>query len=218
MLRKITRPEIEQLIKSLDTRAKTFSEEDFNFVIDMGYAELGTFNHLFYNEEVIDLRPQYEAGELRFSLDIEEDVSFIYDLYLSKNDPEFDTLDGQDKERSKKAIYKDSRYPGRVHVNLNEADDTYEVAVLKYSFTPQSTTEEIYIDQPTYLAMRDAFGCALYNKLNDVERESQKRASLARTANSVIPKYPEDYIIPKDNDKSESRGRVYRRAMFSGLL
>lgn len=218
MLRQITRTEIETLIKNLDTRAKTFTSDEFDYVINMGYAELSTFNHLFYNEEIVSLADQYEAGELSFVMDIEEDVAFIYDLYLAKESSDESLLDGIKKERTKRAIYKDERYAGRVHVNLDNADTSYENAVIKYSFTPRATSEHLYIDQQTYLALRDAFSCSLYNKLGDVERESQKRASLARTARAVIPKYPQDYIIPNDTRESETEGRIYKRSMFSGLL
>ena len=214
MIREITKQEIIEIIKTLDTRTKTLTVEDFDYVLNMGYAELGTFEHVFYNEEVVDLRPQYDAGELKFAFDIVEDVVFIYDLYLAKYKTDAGLHD-MDKDRSKRVVYKDPRYVGRVHVDLTDERENWENVVVKYSFTPQATTEKVYIDQPTLLAMRDAFGCALYNRLGDVQKETQKRASLNRTAKAIVNKIPTDLIIP--NEPKEVEGRISNRQIFSGF-
>ena len=222
MLRQITRAEVIKLITTLDKRTESFDDDDFNYVMDMGYAELGTVAHPFENEEVVPMSTYYDAGELKLTLDIEDDVAYVYDLYLTVEGLTDVTTytNGIMKLRDENYIWKDSRQIGRVHVDLNNVNYDRNVGpvkidncIIKYAYTPTHTTENIYIDQPTYLAMRDAFGCALYNRLNDVERESQKRASLARTAAAILPSYPNDYRIPEDSNVVPE-GRVYIRSVF----
>ena len=220
MLRQITRAEVVKMISTLEnTRTAKFTEDDYNYVIDMGYAELATVNHVFYNEEVVSMDEYYASGELKISLEVEDDVAFVYDLYLTREDKSSDIFShGIEKVRNTNAIYKDNRQTGMFHIDLSKVKDgKVDNAIIKYAFTPEATTEIIYIDQQTYLAMRDAFGCALYNRLNDVEREAQKRASLQRTAKAILPTYPNDYIIPEEGTDSMDEGRVSVRAMFSGL-
>ncbi len=228
MLRKITRSEIITLIKNFDKRTETFTDEDYNYVMDMGYAELATIVHAFTNEEVVSLKPFYEAGENKFTIDVEEDVAYVYDLYLTiENLTNLDLYKhGIKKLTDENIVYKDSRMVGRVHVDLTNMDkETYpEIVegtpannlVIKYAYTPTSTTEDIYIDQPTYLAMRDAFGAALYNRLNDVERESQKRASLQRTGLAIVPQLPNDFRIIGDSDIADE-GLIVARSVFKGF-
>jgi hypothetical protein len=220
MLRPFTRAEVIKMISTLDVRTKEFTDEDYNYVMNMGYAELATVTHAFYNEEVVALKDYYENDESKITLDITEDVAFIYDLYV--------TIEGQEdielfkhgirKIRDENIVYKDSRAIGRVHIDLANHKEPYPLdnAVIKYAFTPRDTTEVIYIDQPTMLAMRDAFGCALYNRLNDVERESQKRASLQRTALAIVPTYPNDFRVPDDSDVAHE-GRISVASIFKGF-
>ncbi len=225
MLRKITKNEIITMIKSLDKRTDKFSDDDYDYVMDMGYAELATVTQAFYNEEVVSMTTYYDTGESKVTLDVEEDVLYIYETYLTIEN-QTDILrfpHGIAKITDENAIYKDGRYVGRVHVDLDKVNtDRFgetlisgnaDNAVIKYAFTPTSTSEDIFIDQGTYLAMRDAFGAALYNKLNDTEKESQKRASMHRTALAITPRYPNDFRITEDSNVA-SEGRVYIRSIF----
>jgi hypothetical protein len=219
MLKPFTRAEILKMIGTLDVRTKTFKDEDFDYVMDMGYAELATITYAFYDEEVVNLKEYYELQETKITLDITEDVSFIYDTYVTiENQNINDYLHGIRKIRDENIIYKDSRAVGRIHIDLDNHKEPQllENAVIKYAYTPTHTTETVYLDQPTMLALRDAFGCALFNRLNEVERESQKRASLQRTAMAIIPRYPNDFRIDQDNDIPDE-GRVMIAKVFKGL-
>ena len=228
MLRKITRAEVIKMISTLDKRTESFTDEDYNYVMDMGYAELATIVQAFNNEEVVSMEPYYTNGEMKLTLDIEEDVSYIYETYLTIENQTDLTLHphGIKKITDENAIYKDGRAVGRIHIDLNKLNlDKYgdtvsgtkaDNAVIKYAFVPTHTTEDIYIDQPTYLAMRDAFGASLYNRLNDVERETQKRASLRRTAGAVLPVLPNDFRISADSNIADE-GRVFIQSIFKGL-
>jgi len=225
MLKKVTRAEVLKMIQTLDKRTESLTDDDFNYIIDMGYAELNTIAHPFENEEVVPLKPYYDNGELKFTVDVVEDVSYVYDLYLTIEGHQdiHQYKHGVQKLRNENVVYKDGRRVGRVHVDLTnlktlaEADNKpADNLVIKYSYTPTHTTEDIYVDQPTLLAMRDAFGCALYNRLNDTDRESQKRAALGRTASAIVPRYPNDFRVPMDEPIAEE-GRSYVRSMFNGL-
>ena len=69
-------------------------------------------------------------------------------------------------------------------------------AVIKYYFTPTSSTEIVYMDAQTWLAFKSALGVALYDTLHDVERNGQKRAEVTRRAKAIIPDLPEDANDP----------------------
>jgi hypothetical protein len=217
MLKPFTRKDIEKMIKTLDKRTDTFTEEDFDDVINIGYAELVLLSPVFSNEEVVPLDEYYEVGETKITLDITEDVDFVYDLYVTRENQDVEVyLHGIDKIRDESVIYKDSRAVGRVHVNLDnyKGSEQLDNVVIKYAYTPSAISEIVYMDQQTMLVMRDALGCALYNRLNDTEREKQKRASLIRAAKQLVPKYPYDYQIPLNNDIPDEDGRVVVSGVF----
>ena len=203
MKNRYTPEDIIAAVKSLDTRAARLEPEQITNVINDGYAEFCTVVQAFSNEEVVDLQPFYGTGESQITLDIEEDVSEIYDLYV--------TIEGQDKEvfdhgikkiRDKRIIYRDNRYNGRVHLDFDllqkfgllqkPADN----AVIKYYYVPRSDTAQVYMDAQTWLAFKSALGVALFDTLHDVERNGQKRAELLRRARAILPSMPEDAVDP----------------------
>ena len=182
---------------AVDVRAQKLSSEDIDNVIDDAYAELCTVTQAFSDEEVVSLDEFYENNETTIVHTIEEDVVDIYDLYL--------TIEGKDKEiydygiekiRDPKVIYKDNRYNGRVHIDLETLSKTVDNAIIKYYYIPTHTTETVYMDAQTWIALKSALGAAMYDKMHDVERNAQKRAEMARRAKAIIPGEPEDYAEP----------------------
>ena len=136
-----------------------------------------------------------------FTVDIDDDVVFIYDLYLTIENRDFSLFEhGIKKIVNVNSVYKDNREVGRVHVDLSKVD-SHESAidnlVIKYFFTPTSTTEDIYMDQPTFLALKNALSTSLYDYMNDVERSMQKLAATKRTGLAAIPNDPEDLLEDK---------------------
>ena len=195
MKRKFTRAEIAELIVSLDVRARKFTPEQIDTIIDGGYAEMGSVYHLFSSEEVIDLAPMYESGENKFTIDVEEDVVEIYEFYLSVENQSFDEYEHGIKEITEpNAVFLDNRYHGRIHLDLSQAGEVCDNLVVKYFYTPKATDEEVYMDQPTYLAAQNAFAAVLLDRMHDVERSMQKLAAMKRTVNAAIPKDPRDLI------------------------
>jgi len=182
------------IIKLLDTRALKFSEDKLNTVIDDAYAELCTIIQAFSDEEVVDLTPFYTEGEELVTLDINEDVVDIYDLYVTFEDKDKEVYKhGIEKIRDDRVIYKDNRYNGRVHIDLEvRAVKQYDNAVLKYYYIPTHTTETVYMDAQTWIAFKSSLGVVVYAMLHDVTKSGQKRAEMTRRARAIVPDLPED--------------------------
>jgi len=80
-----TREAIVEFIRNLDTRARDFNDARIDDVINRGYAELMTVtNRIFSNEDVVELAPYYETNELKVSLDVEDDATEVYDVYVTE--------------------------------------------------------------------------------------------------------------------------------------
>ena len=182
---------------ALDIRAQKLSESQINLIIDDGYTELCSVVQAFSNEEVVNLQTFYDSGEEKVTLDIEEDVNEIYDLYLAVEGQDKSSYDyGIKKIRDHRVIYKDNRYNGRVHIDFSLLTTKVDNAVMKYYYTPTSSTETVYMDAQTWLALKSALGVALYDTLHDVERNGQKRAETVRRARAILPELPEDANDP----------------------
>ena len=197
MKKSYTPEDIVAVTKSLDKRTLTLSETAISNIIDDGYTELCTIIQAFSDEEIVSLDQFYEANENLVMLDIEEDVSEIYDLYLTVEGQDKETYDyGIKKIRDAKVLYKDNRYNGRVHIDFDTLTETADNAVLKYYYVPTHTTETVYMDAQTWLAFKSALGVALYSTLHDVERNGQRRAEMTRRARAIMPDLPEDALDP----------------------
>ena len=200
MQRPYTKDFIFDTVKLMDTRAKKLTDEEIHAVIDDGYSEMAAIYHLFSNQEVIDLAPIYESQEVKFTIEIEEDVVDVYEIYLTVENQSFDLYEhGIKKIDDRNAIYSDNRMMGVVHINLSQTDEVCDNAVIKYFYTPDSTDEVVYMDKPTFLAAKNAFHASLLDKFHDTERYMQKLAAVKRTVNAAIPKDPHDLIGTRDS-------------------
>ena len=206
-----TRESIVTFIKNLDVRAREYNADKIDNIINRGYAELTTVSkRLFSNEEIISLDEYYEVNEKSFTIDIEEDVTEVYDIYVTIEDELADksicqeVTHGIGVYRDFDLAYRDNNNLGRCHVDLGTVSDrTFDNLIIKYYYTPKATTETIYMDSQTYMTFQDAMWAALNYFAKDVESESQKRASMQRTSKSTAQE-PED--IPDMG-----------RAIFGGL-
>ncbi len=194
-----TKEDVVNIVKRYDVRAKTLTSEQIDDVINVAYAEVTAIVQAFSNEEVINCVPFYDDGELKFTIDVEEDVTGVYDQYVTIEDQDNAIhYHGIRKVRDKNVIYLDNRYNGRVHIDLNNMPEQLvgNNIIIKYYYTPQATTDNIYMDQQTALALNFALGSSLYDYIHDVDRSSQKRAGLQRTAAAIIPQLTEDALDP----------------------
>jgi hypothetical protein len=192
-------------LKTLDTRIAKLPNEQIDYIIDDGFAEICTVGMFFNNEEVISMKPYYDAGETKIELQVVEDVTSMYDYYLTVENQDssiyrhgikrlqesnYSALDNSDTN----SMYTDSRYQGKVHIDLSEVpnNEIVDNAVLKYFYTPNSESTSYYMDQQTRLATESAMATAAYSYLHDVEKASQKRAAMTRQALAIIPINPLD--------------------------
>ncbi len=194
--------DIKKMIIGLDVRAQKLTDDQINMIMDTGYAELATVVQTFADEEVIPCDQFYDIGEPVQTIDIQEDVVELYGLYLTIENLSFEEFPhGIQKFESvdyPNAVYQDNRYNGRVHIDLTQMPEgkSADNLVIKYFYTPQHTTETVYMDQQTALATRYAMSAALYLELHDVERESQKRAAMQRTGRAITETHPRDLYEP----------------------
>lgn len=194
-------------LRRLEPRAAKLTDNDFDNIINDGFAEMSTLGMFYSDEEVVSMLPYYEGGETKLTLDIEEDVTFIYDYYLTSENEAFDDhlhgirrmqhtnfkrIDNADEN----SMYLDNRYNGRIHINLEQTPDGTIVdnAVIKYFYTPTSNTDVFYMDQQTRLATESAMASALFEYFLDTEKAGRKRAAMTRQALAIVPINPEDLL------------------------
>jgi len=198
--REIKKSQLIHLLNNLDKRSLELSNESIDEIINNAFAELSTVARLFTDEDVLSTRDYYDNGELIFTLDIHSDVVYVYDLYLTVENQDHNIFDhGINKITDLNCIYRDNRESGRIHVDLTKVPENQIIdnIVIKYFYTPSATDNSIYMDQPTYVATRNALGVALYDWMNDVDRSMQKLAAMKRTGLAAVPNDPEDLLEPK---------------------
>ena len=184
-------------VKALDIRAQKLTAAQIDLIIDDGYTELVTITQVFSNEKIINLAVYYDNGESKTEVVVNDDVNEIYDLYLTIENKDKSVYDyGIKKIRDHRVVYKDNRYNGKVHIDFDLLTTKVDNVVIKYYFTPTSTSDIVYMDAQTWLAFKSALGVALYDTLHDVERNGQKRAEMSRRAKAILPELPEDANDP----------------------
>jgi len=196
MKRQIRKEEVILKIKLLDTRLKNISAETMDTIIDNGFAEILALIQPFTNEIIEPLDSHYELGENRFQINIDDDVSDIYDLYLTKEDADKAMFpNGVIKFRDKSLIWRDDQRNDIVHIDLtyNKLMTKYDNAVVKYFYEPNSQFTELSVESALYVALDTAFSIAAYDMLNDVERAEFKRGQLANRVKNIANKYPNDF-------------------------
>jgi len=201
MKRRITKTDVVNMIKTLDTRFKRMKTEQLDIIIDNGFAELLTVLQPFSSSVIMDLEIKYELGELKFDIAIPSDATDVYDLYLEKENLDKDIFDeGSFKERDSNIIWRDGQDSDVVHVDLvyatNKYNQAFNLAVVKYLYVPTHDFDELFIGSDVYLALDAAIGVAAYEFVHDTARSEQKRASMIRKASGVINPYPEDLSEP----------------------
>ena len=197
MKRKITKLEMIAMIKELDTRCAKWDSAKFDRAIDGGIGELTTVLKPFTSELVVDLADYYEMGETKFSIEIPNDATSVYDLYLVREGK--DNLlykHGEQKFRNENLIYKDPHNIDVVHVDL-DLKLAFDNAVVKYFYVPKAKNfEELYISADVYMAFEAAIMSYTYMMLHDVEKSGQNRTAMTRLAMAVPEIYPEDFGEP----------------------
>jgi len=201
MKRRVTKESLVSYIKTLDKRFNNFTDEEVDEVLNDGFAELCTIVQPFASQVTESLSDYYEFGETVFDINIQEDVSDVYDFYLSKENQDESIFDhGVYKNRDKNRIYKDAQNSDLIHVDISydKYGLIYELAVVKYFYIPTSNFDELFIGSDVYLALKAAFALSSFEYVQDVENSERRRAAMERRAGLIANPFPSEY---EDLDK-----------------
>jgi hypothetical protein len=201
MKRIITKDDLINYMKVLDTRVRKLDADVIDQIIIDSFAEFSTVSNSISNRYIVDLKPYYDAGETKFNIQIPEDVVFIYDLYLAKSTDDLLLSEhGEYHVRDESVIWADAQKRDVFHVNLEDQKygQSYDLAYAEYIYIPHDANfTEIYMHTDAYNAYRDALSASAYDYLHDDEKALMKRSEMKRKAMSIANAYPEDYAEPK---------------------
>jgi hypothetical protein len=201
MKRLITKEEIIKHLKSVDRRATNFTDEEIDTIIVDSFAEFSTVSKTISNRYIVDLSSYYSSGETKITVQIPEDVIYIYDLYLARN-VENCIVSNHDELhiRNDHLIWRDTQKSDTFHINLNDFvyGDIYSLAYAEYYYIPTSADfNEIYLGNDSYIAFKDAISAVVFDYLHDTESATLKRNNMKVKASTIANIYPEDYEEPK---------------------
>ncbi len=198
MKRRIKKEDLVVFLQELDTRIQDRGDAWIDRVITNGFAQLSTVTQQFSTETSVTLDEYYETGETRFTINLKQDVTAIYDMYvLKQHDTESQYLHGEQKNRNANGIYQDPQNNSAVNVDLDAiGSSTYDSAVVKYHYTPNADFDDIYVAGDVYLALEYALAAMAYDMLHDKDKSVEKLASMMRVSESIADEYPDDFGLP----------------------
>lgn len=182
MKRKVTKATLISYIKRLDTRCRKFEDDKFDDIIDDAFSEINTFQNFFYDEDALQITPYIDDGVKKLSYDVERDVTFVYDSFLSYDSktphPESDLH-----------VEVDPRVLGRINIDFTSTVDMYKeytyheqsmgtnpseptTLITRYYYIPTSNFDEIYMNRDVYKAFRQAISSSAYLDLHDDEKST----------------------------------------------
>ncbi len=203
MRRKITKEDLIKYITRLDTRCKKFDDDKFDEIIDDSFSELNTFAGFFFDEDSLEVSNYLEDGVKKLSYDIERDVTYIYDAFLSSDSktPHFE---------SDKHVEVDPRVLGRINIDFTSEENMYKdysyheqidatqpdvpkVLIVKYYYVPTSEFDEIYMNRDVYKALRQAISSSTYLDLHDEKKSQMHYSRMEKYASAIILDRPHDF-------------------------
>ncbi len=195
MRRKVLKTDLVTFIKRLDTRCKKYEDEKFDEIIDKAFAQM---EYAFTDEDSLQVTEYVADGVTKMSYDIERDVSYIYDAFLSEDSR--NAISNTDL-----MVEVDPRIQGRVNIDFSSQVDMYgrysnhpgyngttpEFLVTKYYYVPTSEFTEIYMDRDVQVVLNDALRYATYLDLHD-KKYNVHMARLEKSLTS-LNKDPSDF-------------------------
>ena len=196
MRRKITKEALVKYITRLDTRCKKFDEDKFDEIIDDAFSELNTFSGFFHDEDTLQIEQYLQDGVKKLSYDVERDVTYIYDAFLS--------VDSRTVHKeSDNHVEVDPRIAGRINIDFTSDKDMYKeytyheqldktdptppkVLIVKYYYVPTSEFNEIYMNRDVYKALRQAISSSTYLDLHDEKKSGMHYSRMEKYAKAVI--------------------------------
>ena len=203
MRRKVTKAELVSYITRLDVRCKKFDEEKFDSIIDDSFSELNAHGNYFFDEDTIDVTAYLADGVSKLSYDIEKDVVYIYDAFVSLDDTTAHL-------QSDWMVQVDPRTIGRVNLDFTSQTDIYksytyhlqnfaEIAptptkfIVKYYYVPTSEFTEMYMNRDVHKALRQAISASTYLDLHEEKKHSLHSKKMMQYAEGIITQRPFDF-------------------------
>ena len=203
MKREVTKTQLIAFIKRLDTRCKKYDDDKFDEIIDDAFSELNTIANLFTDEDALDVTGYLEDGVKKLSYDVEKDVIFIYDAFLS-TDSKTPFL------QSDKMVEVDPRVISRVNIDFTSTDDMYnsysyhdqedyddgtvpETLIVRYYYIPTSEFDSMYMNRDIYKAFRQSLSASVYLDLHDEKKYAMHQATMKRNAKGIVVARPHDF-------------------------
>ncbi len=183
MRRKVLKTDLIEFIKRLDTRCKKYDDDKFDEVIDKAFGEMP---NIFTDEDALQVEQYIVDSVKKMSYDVERDVSYIYDAFLSEDSRNAIT-------NTDLMVEVDPRIKGRVNIDFSSQVDMYgkysnhfgyngttpKVLIVKYYYTPTSTFDEIYMDRDVQVVLYTALKVAAYSDLHDTKKHAVFAAQMA---------------------------------------
>ena len=203
MRRKVTKDSLIEYIKRLDVRCKKFDVQKFDSIIDDSFSELNALGNYFFDEDTIDVTGYLSDGVSKLSYDIEKDVVYIYDAFVSLDDATAHL-------QSDWMVQVDPRVIGRVNIDFLSQVDTYknytyhvqsfaEIAlpptslIVKYYYVPTSEFEEVYMNRDVQKALRQAIYASAYLDLHEEKKHFLHSKKMEQYAKGIITQRPFDF-------------------------
>ncbi len=202
MKKKITKEDLVKYITNLDTRCKKFDDDKFDDIIDDGFNNVNANRVLFFDEEAVGVSDYITDGTEKFTHDVECDVTYIYDAFLSEDsiNPIHD---------SDNMVEVDPRVAGRINIDFGSTIDKYNkytfhdknstigtvpsVLIIKYAYIPVSDFDSLFVTRDLYKAIKEGIAVATYELLHEAVKSSGHMSSMKRAIAGVMLKEPLDY-------------------------
>jgi hypothetical protein len=206
MKRTVTKDQLIEYIKKIDTRCKKWDESDFDRAITNGFAFMSTIIDPISTVYYEDLTPYYEYQETSFSINLLGSVEYVYDMYLGINNfSDEQTLEHKIlKIRDTNRIWKDPSKDDVIHVDLNDTiyGHRYDFVEIKYLYIPiGSDFDELLLPNQIYVVLEACISAASYDALNSPQEYQNKMNLATMLSTSASDIYPNDYYEPGTPNK-----------------
>jgi hypothetical protein len=202
MKKKILKEDLQTYVRHLDKRCERFDISIIDQIIEDGFPVVNESAPIFFDESTIDVTDYINNGVVKMSYDVDADVIYIYDAFLS--------YDSQNPiESSDNKINIDARVTGRVNIDFSSTTDMYDdytfhhtlnsvgteakTLVVRYAYIPSIEFEELFLTRDEFKALRSGIAVACFDYLQEEAKVSGHRASLDRAVKAIVDKEPGDF-------------------------
>ena len=202
MKKKVSKQDLRDYVRHLDTRCKRYEDSVVDQLIEDGFAVVNEVGPIFFDEDALQIKEYIEDGVQKMSYDVERDVVYIYDAFISQ-----DSI--HPIEYSDNYVEVDPRVVGRINLDFTSKADMYkrhtfhhpldavgnklEVLIVKFAFIPTIEFENLFLTREEHKCFRAGVAVAVYDYLREEIKMSGFQKSLERTYKSINNKEPLDF-------------------------